>query len=197
LSFFSPADDREPELTPPHPPWLEPPRNEIGFAVPARLLLAQNDQVAVGLVNLVAYSTGVAFELALRAAPGHAFGHEVLLGLGGFWQLAPGQIGDDQIVRFGVEFADGRRVLDMGAEPEGGDGPPAICLVPHGGGGGGGAVYEFGYWLYPLPPSGPVTFAVEWPAEGIPSTKRVLDASVIIDAGARATRLWNDPGGEP
>ena len=144
--------------------------------------------MAIALVNLVAYSTGVTFDLALRAGRGHAFGPGLVFSLGGFWRHPDARVTEDEILRFGVEFADGRRVLDMGGEPVGDDGRPGIVLSPNGGGGGSATEHESGYWLYPLPPSGAVTFAVEWPAKGIPQTARVLDGSLLSEAGARALR---------
>jgi hypothetical protein len=59
------------------------------------------------------------------------------------------------------------------------------------GGSGGGLSYELGYWLWPLPPAGPVRFACEWPDEGIKETTAALDAP-IRDAAARAIELWPD-----
>jgi hypothetical protein len=63
-------------------------------------------------------------------------------------------------------------------------------LMPRGGGGG-GLTYEFGYWLWPLPPAGPLRFACAWPDEGIEETTAELDAA-IRDAAARAVELWPD-----
>jgi hypothetical protein len=48
---------------------------------------------------------------------------------------------------------------DEEAEPEG--------PVPSQGGGGGSDDYwESSFWLWPLPPPGPLAFVVEWPAKG-------------------------------
>ena len=85
--------------------------------MPERLPLARNDRVAIALVDLVAYSTGITFDLALRAGPGQTLGHEVMFSLGGFWQHPSARMSQDEILRFGVEFADGRRVLGLGGEP--------------------------------------------------------------------------------
>ena len=64
---------------------------------------------------------------------------------------------------------------------------PGPSLVTRGGHGG-GLSYEFGYWLWPLPPAGPLRFACTWPDE---ETIAELDAP-IRDAAARAVELWPD-----
>jgi hypothetical protein len=188
LSFFPPSPEPgEPEVEPPDPPWFGPPRNELGIAVPERVVIARTDAIAIALTDLIAYSTGVRFELTLRAKDEHTLGPRLLFALGGMGAAA----GDDML-RFGVAFADGRKATDIGA---GGDGDsPTISLVPNMGGGGGGRTYSHGYWLHPLPPPGPVTFAVRWPGRGIALTTHELDAGSLIDAGSRSERLWDDLG---
>ena len=59
--------------------------------------------------------------------------------------------------------------------------PPGPLLWP-GGGGGGGDRWDQSYWLWPLPPPGPVAFVVEWPSEGIELTRHELDAAPILEA---------------
>jgi hypothetical protein len=46
------------------------------------------------------------------------------------------------------------------------------------------------YWIWPLPPAGPVTFVCQWPALGIPESRADVDAELILDAAARAVQLW-------
>jgi hypothetical protein len=67
-------------------------------------------------------------------------------------------------------------------------------FLQFGHGSAGGTVAETTFWLWPLPPSGPVTFACEWPKYGIPLTRHEFDGNLIRDAGQRATELW--PEGE-
>ncbi len=43
--------------------------------------------------------------------------------------------------------------------------------------------------MWPLPPSGPVTFVCEWPAFGINESHSDIDAQFILDVAARATQL--------
>jgi len=46
------------------------------------------------------------------------------------------------------------------------------------------------FWLWPLPPPGPLAFVCEWPKKGIGERRVDIDASVVLDAAARAEPLW-------
>src|SRR4030088_2000604 len=48
------------------PPWFGEPDSELGIAVPARHVLVSTSDVAVGLIDCVAYSTGFKFSLVIR-----------------------------------------------------------------------------------------------------------------------------------
>jgi hypothetical protein len=47
-----------------------------------------------------------------------------------------------------------------------------------------------GYWLWPLPPPGPLRISCEWPVADIELTSAELDASAIVAAAERSTPLW-------
>jgi hypothetical protein len=185
--FFTPPPPPEPVRNEPQPPWLGPPANELGVPVPIRLALAQTADVAVALLDVAAYSSGLEFRVAVRLReldePSDPFG---------LHRRGRGDLSDD-VLRFGFEYADGRRVTNLGPFPglERQDGPVLI----HRGGGGGGRSWSFGYWLWPLPPAGPLTVAVEWPGRGIELTTFPLDGAALLEAAARSVRLW--PGDEP
>jgi hypothetical protein len=189
MSFFEPPPPPPPRR-PSHrpPPWHTPPENELGVSVPVRLLLARTDEFALGLADVVAYSTGFSLRLALRLHPKSELELRVLMPqLHGFGPRS----GDDQL-RFGVEFSDGRRATNLGARRPPHEQEPAISLVTAGGGGGGGKSFNVGYWVYPLPSPGPVTVAVEWPSQRVRETQHALDGDAIIEAGAGSERLWDD-----
>jgi hypothetical protein len=44
------------------------------------------------------------------------------------------------------------------------------------------------YWLWPLPPPGPVTFSCRWPAYGIDRSDVVVDG--VHAAARRSQPLW-------
>jgi hypothetical protein len=156
----------------------------FGGPVDALLVLAHTDEVAVAVTGLVAYPNGFEFTAQLanrnpRRADLHLLHHR-------FEEPLP-----DEVLRLGVRFADGRSVTNLdephwpGVPPE----SPSIGLHS-GGGGGGGRRYEMSYWVWPLPPPGPVTFACAWPAHGVAESRADLDGQLLIDAAARARRLW-------
>ncbi len=58
------------------------------------------------------------------------------------------------------------------------------------GGNGSTHSWELGFWVWPLPPAGSVTFVCEWPAENVPLTRVDIDAEEINDAARRAEILW-------
>jgi hypothetical protein len=163
--------------------------NEIGSAVPARIVFAQTEKLAIAIVGLVAYSTGFGGEMSLR------FHHDsAAIDIRGPHPFMP-RFGTkdmtDETLRFGVEFADGRRATNLDPFPDRSGIEPPIALRS-GGGGGGSNSYKYGFWVYPLPPPGEVTLAVEWLAQGVDLTQRAIDANAIIEAASRSVTLWED-----
>jgi hypothetical protein len=102
----------------------------------------------------------------------------------------------DELFRFGLEFANGSRATTLDAHralmsADEGNGP---VLAPRGGGGS-LERWQGSYWVWPLPPDGPLAFVCEWPVAAIPVTRYELDAARIRDAAARAQVLWEGGAG--
>ncbi|MFD1504600.1 hypothetical protein FE374_06010 [Georgenia yuyongxinii] len=102
-----------------------------------------------------------------------------------------------------MELADGRRVTSAGPDPyrqliEHGRGSvdwaPDHPVLARRSGVSHADRAERDYWLWPLPPPGPLRVVCRWPARDIETTVGDLDADVIRDAAARARPLWPDPG---
>ena len=187
LSFFepipSPLERREPGR---QPPWLSSPENEFGVSVPIRLVLAVTEELALAMVDVVAYSTGFALRLALRVRPGAA-GFDPR----GLMHLDPLGSSSEEQFRFGIVFADGRKATNLGPRRSPVDAPPKISLMQRGGGGDGRG-WDFGYWVYPLPPPGSVTVAFVWPRGQLAEQSREFDATPIIVAADASEQLWED-----
>jgi hypothetical protein len=64
--FFAAPPPREPEPEHRQPEWLGPPENELGVPVALRVVLARTEQVAVALIDVVAFTTGLEFALEVR-----------------------------------------------------------------------------------------------------------------------------------
>src|SRR5689334_13849844 len=118
-----------------------------------------------------AFSTGFRFTLAVRlrrARPDLAHGGLFMLVSS---HVRPGiaiPLADRLLL--GLEYPDGQRastlqdmrMLGPGAVPDG----QQLVLVQQGGGGGEQSVNQT-YWVSPLPPEGPMTFVLAWPAFGM------------------------------
>jgi hypothetical protein len=99
------------------------------------------------------------------------------------------------MLRFGVEFADGRRATNTGgrgARPR--DTEPAGPVLNDGSGGGGGGRWTATMFLWPLPPPGQLVLVCEWPAAGIPLTRTEIDGRAVHEAAQRAQVIFEDPG---
>jgi len=191
---FDGDDDESPE-EPTRPRWFGPPEDELGTVVPQGVVLARSERAVVALSHAVVYSTGISFEF-LAVARGLARSEASRV----FHEQHMFEEGElpDALLRIGFELADGGRVSNLGgwrahrklmspdAEPEG------PVLLPHGGGGGqssaGQVVMKPGYWLWPLPPAGPLRISCEWPFVDISLTTVELDGDPLRSAVTRP--LW-------
>lgn len=198
--FFPPPPERpEREPFPAQPEWLGPPGNVLPGPVAASVLLGRSDQAVVLAHGLLAYPQGLAFDLLIRLRNGDAFNAFEPFGHAHFGgPLGPGPLPDDAL-RFGVQFADGRKATNLDAthwELHGNADPEGPMLTPRGGGGGGGT-WDMSHWLWPLPSPGPLTFVIEWTGRGIALTRTEVDAGEILAAAERAEVLWPDQGDAP
>ena len=178
-------DEAEPEEQPP-PLWAKP-AAALGAAVPAEFVLARGGEAAVGLSGLAAYPNGFTFTVTAVLRKEDRRGRVFRLGF--HRDYFDDEPLSDEFLRLGVQFADGSAATNLGRTVLPPDAEPAAPLLMQDGGGGGGRRYDMGYWVWPLPPSGPVTFVCEWPAYGIPETRIVVDGGLILAAAERAITL--------
>jgi hypothetical protein len=147
--------------------------------------LFRTEAATLVLCCIDAYPTGLEFNLRLLTAKSDRHAHSGPLDLGyGGAESAPSSI------RLGLEFADGRSWSSLSPPPtypissERDD----IVVMPQGGGGG-GRFWELRFWLWPLPPEGPLTFHTDWLAKGIPETSTVVDATELRLLAQTATMM--------
>lgn len=197
MEFFRlPDRPVEPPAQPRMPEWMGPPDNVLPGDVPRSMVVARTDSAVVWMHAIVAYPQGLSFNLLIRSRDNDELDLFDPMGAP-FRMLGPhADEHADRVFRFGVEFADGRRVTTLDGSPFTSSHDPTArperpVLMPRGGGGGGGT-WDMGHWLWPLPPAGPVTFACEWPAKGIAFTKFTVDGSLFTEAAERAEVLWPD-----
>lgn len=195
MGFFEPPPPPPPEPEPEvHdwdvPEWMGPPSNVLGAPVALQVVLHRSDQLAIAVTGIVAFRTGFMFSVLTKATA-------VLEEMEPHWMWRHRRLREglpDDLFRFGVQFADGRKATNLNS-PFGGLDPDQ---VPDGGpvlsersGGGGGGSWKQGYWLWPLPPPGELSFVCEWPAHGIAETRIAIDAPPIIAAAEQAVVLWD------
>ncbi len=200
MSFFEPPPPPpEPPAQPPRQPWHGASDAAIGKTIAVNLVLGRSVKAALWIPALTVYAEGFEFDVEIRHRLEESeFEHPFFLphhrrrrrsrtseeGL------------DPALVRFGIEFSDGRKATNLGSRmpfalPGEPDAPPeGPLLVPSRGGGGGGGRWHHGFWVWPLPPEGPLAFVCEWPAADIPETRAEIDSSLIQRAAAEVIELW-------
>lgn len=157
-------------------PW-EPAVAEFPCAVASSaVVLARTEAVAVAVIGVWAFRAG--FEFWMSAQFHHA------------QPPASGDMAPQESAHIGLQFADGRKAANFGGGPAlAGGTEPGVVLMPVGLGG--GLRYRsWSYWVWPLPPAGPVTFVCEWAAAGIAEARADLDAQLILDAAGQSVPLW-------
>ena len=186
----------------PVPEWGGPPADTVAGLAPLSLLLAESEQVTVHLGDARAYPTGATMVLTARLKDpcsstdiGSGL-RDDLLGRGG--GPVPALRGG---LWWGIDFPDGRHADARAARPEtehpdcartsparaedAAWRPAHPVLVPNA-----GVVEPAGirvqYWLWPLPPPGPLTITCRWPEQRIDTTTAQLQARYLLDAAARA-----------
>jgi hypothetical protein len=189
--FFEPPrediEDAEEERFVP-PPWFGRPPGTVLAGVPLELVLARTPTVGVALSRLGACPDGFEAELTVLSTAG---AEELDHGLWGppAMRRRRGAAAAAEEMRFGVRYADGSKGEldgpwgDPEARPEG-------PVIRRQGGSGGEGEWRQTLWFWPLPPAGPLTFALEWRSQGIALGLSEVDAGPIRDAAERAQQLF-------
>jgi hypothetical protein len=189
--FFGSVPEPPPEPPPRRQPdWFGPPTGTLPGVAPLELLLARSDLAAVCITRISAYPNGFAFELLTVSAADAS--DDLDPHMMGFRHRGGRGSGVDTQLRLGVQFSDGSKATSVGAAPgfAGRDeNPQAPVLHPQGGAGSPGS-WRLGYWVWPLPPAGPLAFVCEWSAASIPLTRHEIDAQIVLDAAARAQEIF-------
>jgi hypothetical protein len=190
MSFFEapppppdPADTRQPE-------WVGPPENVLPAPFDLHLVLARTPDVAIAVHAGVAFPNGFTFRIALqRRTPEQGpYGNP-------FFPHWHGRgVTPDDGLRLGVQYADGRKATTLN-HSIGDEGEATGPVLIQRGGGGGAKSWDFGFWVWPLPPEGPFAFVCQWPAEHVDLTTVEIDAVPIREAATRAETLWPDDDG--
>jgi hypothetical protein len=173
------------------PAWLGPPHNVLPGIAPVELIITRTKETVVAIPGIQAYPAGFNLTLSLRLRTLSAREQQVPYQLG--FAAFEGDALPDEFLRFGVQFADGRKTTNLDRLPDDleGQAPGRPVLHQHSAGGGDWA-WDMEYWVWPLPPAGPLVFVCAWPSRGIAESRAEVDAGVILDAAGRAVTLWPD-----
>jgi hypothetical protein len=187
MGFFDDVEPPRPPLPEPveyrSPPWTGPPVNFVPATVALDVLLARTPDWAVWIGEGSVTPDGLEFTVTI-------VGRRSEREPDAMGPLFAG--GDGDAPRFGVGFADGRKAVSGDRVPL--DGSPTrdeIVLWPRGGTGS-RRRWSHSLWLWPLPPPGPLTFALRWPQMGLDEVLVEVDSAALREAAGRAVELWPD-----
>jgi hypothetical protein len=191
VRFFrnSPAPEPVPRRV--HHPW-HPPEAELPGIVPIDTLhFDRSEQAAVAIIGIAAYARGFEFCLARRIRPGTPG-----LDQDPTPEMRTRRRRESEDFPVSVQFSDGRTAVS--GRP-GGDSEPTGPILQRRGGGGTSHSQLLRWWVWPLPPAGPLEFICQWPVYGIGETRVGLDGQLILDAALRSVQLWpeDDPDAAP
>jgi hypothetical protein len=195
MSFFEPPA-RPPEgvfravaVSP--PAWLGPPHNVLPGIAPVELIITRTDQTVVAIAGIQAYPAGFGFTLCLRLRNVSTREEQQLPYLLDRTPLGGDPL-PDEFLRFGMQFADGRKATNLDQPSYDPEHEPDRPVLIQQGGGGGGATWDMEHWVWPLPPPGPLAFVCAWPGRAIAETRTEIDAASILEAAGRTVTFWPD-----
>jgi hypothetical protein len=165
-------------------PWARP-QAVLPGPVGVELVLAHSDAAAVTITGLGGYPTGFDFWLRVMLRREKPFGRRI----DPFVQLHHPR--RREFLRLAVQFADGTMTSNLDQPPfDEPDAEPAGPLLVEDGGLVDLRRFDLSYWVWRLPPPGPVTFVCQWLACGIEDARAQIDAQRIRDAASRSVDLW-------
>jgi len=176
---------------------MGPPQPEFGELVDMRPVVISGPKGVVRLGPVLAFSNGFQIQLAVRLREfdmdTDPFGHRAW----GRYAMKGQELPDD-LLRIGVQFADGskvtsldqfQRMINRTAARDPFEQPIGPVMVPTGGGSGG--LWDMGYWVWPVPPpEGNLEVVLEWAANEIPVTRVPLSANAVVEASQASKALW-------
>jgi hypothetical protein len=167
------------------------PENEVPGSVAIDAVLVGDDEVAVFISGLRAFSNGVELSLEVRAR------HTSTDERGGMFGLY-GHAGPGDPLLLGIELSDGRRCTNLDRIDLDDSDPAERPMLTPGGGSSTDRSADLTLFLSPLPPPGELRVVCAWPKRGLAETITVLSADDILEAARRARVLWPwEPESEP
>ena len=187
VPFFRKSSAPEPVPRRVHHPWNPPEAELPGIVAIDTLHFDRSEQAAVAIIGISAYTRGFEFFIVRRIRPGTPGLDEDPTP-----EMLRRRRGELEDFPISVQFSDGRQAIS--GRPRGDSEPTGPILRPRGGGGTSHSQF-FRWWVWPLPPAGPLGFICQWPVYGIGETRVGIDGQLILDAARRSVQLWpeDDP----
>jgi hypothetical protein len=162
-------------------PQSGPPGDEIGMLAVSSFLLARTAEVVVAVRGITAYSDGLHLAVVVIFAD-HARSEDLAYSLQEF-SRSPGRF------RVGVAFSDGRTATSGQRDAPDIEtaGRAQLKML---GSGQHELMWNGEYWLWPLPPPGPLGVGCRWPDRGIPETLVQIDPEPLLSAAERSRSVW-------
>lgn len=162
-------------------PQSGPPADEIGVPALSSFQLARTSEVVVAVRCITAYSDGL--QLAVVSLFADLARTEDLAYSLQEYSRSPGRF------RFGVAFSDGRKATAgqrdaPDVETAGAAQLKLLGSAQH------GLIWSGDYWLWPLPPAGPLVVGCRWPDRGIAETLVQIDPAPLLAAAALSQSVW-------
>jgi hypothetical protein len=146
--------------------------------VPIRRSVVASDGLEISLLNVVAFSSGFAFEIDIQGDSAKAYDVHGLE----YFEGGPA----DSVFRFGIELANGQRATNLDrvtGTKRSGMGLIVYSTASRPGG------RTVNVWSWPLPPGRHAAFVCDWIVLGVDFSRVQLDATAIRAAGRRSRRL--------
>ncbi|MCA2216552.1 hypothetical protein [Jidongwangia harbinensis] len=187
MGFF---DAASPQDATPETRWSNGAADEVwdgwGTMLPGvvnrRLVVARSTEAVVAVTSLHAYPDGFAVTWTAVWLP--PVGRRIHRADIGVW-LGADRL-PDELLRLGVQFADGRKATNLDVERYN---PADSPVLDSDGGDGGNHQLREHHRVRPHPPDGPLRFVCEWPVFGIPESSAAVDAGLVRAAAADVIAL--------
>ena len=192
MSFFDvPLPDPPPEPVVERPVWSGPPTGVLpGYSAQKAVVFKTEDTLLV-VHRFLVYPNGVEFTLSLLLRDASYELGDVPWELHGHPRRRPRSDSiPDEFLRFGILFSDGTKWTNLDWRHPSPHEEPSGPVITGRGGGGGGDQWEMGYWMWPLPPEGDMTFVASWPVRDIAEQRAEVDATEIRNRADEAETIW-------
>jgi hypothetical protein len=167
-------------------PQSGPPQDEVGVLALSSFLLARTAEVVTAVRGITSYSDGLHLTVVVLFADEQK-SEDLAYSMNDFGR-SPGRF------RFGCVYADGHAATsgtrDSPVVEAATAGGPVLLLLRSVSS---GLTWTGEYWLYPLPPQGPLVLGCRWPDRGIPETLVEIDPSPLLSAAATSAPVWGLP----